>query len=110
MKSDPEQLEEVVSYLIRPRHMVLGAFIIVVVFVVFALSVAHVIEAKHERARQVLECSVLLRTGESLPQVLWDANDMQAASYAWCDDFVDREGRSPALAEFLDPPLPEDPP
>ncbi len=97
MKSDPERLEEVVSYLIRPRHMILAAFIAVVVFVVFAWSVAHVVHARHARALLVIECVTQMRTAESLPQVLWEANDFHAAALVWCDDFVERSGRTERL-------------
>lgn len=91
---DPERLEEVVSYLIRPRHMLLGAFLTVVVFVVFALAVAHVIHARHARALAVIECTTQMRTAQTIPEVLWDADDFHAAALVWCDDFVERSGRT----------------
>ena len=71
----------------------------VVALLVFALGVAslwallHSYEVRVARARLVLDCVVALRTGESLPKALWDADDMNEAAMRWCDGFIERGGR-----------------
>lgn len=78
---------------LRPRDIIVGGIVAVVVIVVFALGIARVIEAQHARTLLVIECVTQMRTAESLPQVLWDADDFHAAALVWCDDFVERSGR-----------------
>ena len=74
--------------------------VLVLLTVTAAAVLLYGIEVKNTRARIVLDCVVALRTGESLPAILVQADDMNEAALLWCDEFVDHGGRPEELPKL----------
>ncbi len=73
---------------INPREISAGAIAI------FALSFAFTlfIDATYERAAAVLDCVQQLRNAETVPEAVWNADNLHEAEIRWCNGFVSRGG------------------